>query len=136
LPAPEAPADAPRKYQRGQTAEQKRAKTAEYNRRWRNKQKAKEMGVAEPVRADVEWCKKCQAFTTHNTKGHPVPANAAQKAWNNKPNPSKGVVVKPPAPLNPGSDFLPGHEKSAAEIEEWKPTAIVPGSPGYSEAER
>lgn len=68
----------------------------------------------------VEWCKKCKAYTTHTTADHPA----------------SGSVMSKPAPLNPGPDFMPGHEKSPQEIEDWKPKPILPGDPNYSAAPR
>lgn len=72
--------------------------------------------VEKPDDPEVEWCKKCQAWTTHNTKSH----------------------VEEPFTLDPTAEpqFLPGHEKSEEEIASWAPKPILPGQPGYSSTPR
>lgn len=97
------------------SAEHKKAKQAEYNRRYRIKQIAKQKGVPLPKPEEkVEWCKFCVAFTTHSSKTHP----------------------RSDPPKAPKPEFLPGHEKSTAEIDSWRPRTILPGTAEYNSAPR
>ena len=77
--------------------EYKRQYMAQYHKKASSKQE-KSSEVQEEKQ--VDWCKYCQAYTTHSSLGHPK------------------VDIEP--------QFLPGHEKTAEEIESWRPKISVP----------
>ena len=66
-----------------------------YMQRWAEKKRSGTVPPKQEEEQKVDWCKHCQAYTTHDSDHHPKPK------------------VEP--------QFMPGHEKSAAEIEDWRP---------------
>lgn len=79
------------------------------------KGKAKDMKAEEK---NVEWCTKCQAFTTHTAYNHPA----------------EPVNTNPVPKVEP--EFMPGHEKEGAELESWRPKPRLPGDKNYGRATR
>lgn len=89
--------------------------TKHYNAQARANAKAKTASTtgtaSEP---DVHYCRYCLAYTTHSSAEHRA-KQAQEKAE---------------------PQFLLGHEKSADEVESWRPKPILPGEPGYASASR